>query len=69
MMRRVRELRVPSPMVAIAVTAHARPEDRVRALEAGFQWHLAKPIEPPELISVIASLALASVTTSAKVSS
>jgi signal transduction histidine kinase/CheY-like chemotaxis protein len=43
-------------LVAIALTAHARPEDRVRALEAGFQWHLAKPIEPSELLSVIATL-------------
>jgi len=39
-----------------ALTAHARPEDRVRALESGFQWHLAKPIEPSELLSVIATL-------------
>jgi len=43
-------------LVAIALTAHARPEDRVRALETGFQWHLAKPIEPSELLSVIATL-------------
>jgi signal transduction histidine kinase/ActR/RegA family two-component response regulator len=43
-------------LVAIALTAHARPEDRLRALEAGFQWHLAKPIEPSELLSVIATL-------------
>jgi signal transduction histidine kinase/CheY-like chemotaxis protein len=43
-------------MVAIALTAHARPEDRLRALDAGFQWHLAKPIDPAELVSVIAML-------------
>ena len=43
--------------VAIAVTAHSRPEDRLRALEAGFSWHLPKPVEPSELIAVIASLA------------
>ena len=42
--------------IAIAVTAHSRPEDRVRALEAGFNWHLPKPIEPSELVAVIASL-------------
>jgi signal transduction histidine kinase/ActR/RegA family two-component response regulator len=41
---------------AIALTAHARPEDRVKALDAGFQWHLAKPVEPGELVSVIATL-------------
>ena len=44
------------PMAAIALTAHARPEDRVRALEAGFQWHLAKPIDPSELLAVLAML-------------
>jgi CheY-like chemotaxis protein/two-component sensor histidine kinase len=43
--------------VAIAVTAHSRPEDRLRALEVGFQWHVAKPVEPAELVAVIASLA------------
>jgi signal transduction histidine kinase/CheY-like chemotaxis protein len=43
-------------IVAIAVTAHSRPEDRLRALEAGFQWHLPKPVEPSELVAVLASL-------------
>ncbi len=43
-------------IVAIAVTAHSRPEDRLRALEAGFEWHLPKPIEPSELVAVVASL-------------
>ena len=42
---------------AIALTAYARAEDRVRALVAGFQHHLSKPIEPMELIAVVASLA------------
>jgi PAS domain S-box-containing protein len=41
---------------AIAVTAYARAEDRQRALLAGYQMHLAKPIEPRELIAGIASL-------------
>jgi signal transduction histidine kinase/CheY-like chemotaxis protein len=41
---------------AVAVTAHSRPEDRLRALEAGFNWHLPKPVEPSELVAVIASL-------------
>jgi CheY-like chemotaxis protein len=45
------------PLNAIAVTAYARPEDRVRALEAGFQWYLSKPVEPAELVSIVASLA------------
>jgi PAS domain S-box-containing protein len=43
-------------LAAIAVTAYARPEDRQRALLAGFQTHIAKPIDAPELIAGIASL-------------
>jgi len=44
------------PVAAIAVTAHSRPEDRLRALEAGFQWHMPKPVDPSELLAAIASL-------------
>ena len=42
---------------AIALTAHARAEDRVRALSAGFDAHVAKPVEANELVTVILSLA------------
>jgi CheY-like chemotaxis protein len=42
---------------AIALTAHARVEDRARALRAGFDNHVPKPIEPIELFAVIAALA------------
>jgi signal transduction histidine kinase/ActR/RegA family two-component response regulator len=42
---------------AIALTAYARSEDRVKALRAGFQIHLAKPIDPAELVTTIAALA------------
>jgi PAS domain S-box-containing protein len=42
---------------AAAVTAYARTEDRRQALLAGFQMHVAKPIEPDELVAVVASLA------------
>jgi CheY-like chemotaxis protein len=42
---------------AAAITAFARSEDRRRAMLAGFQTHIAKPVEPIELITVIASLA------------
>jgi PAS domain S-box-containing protein len=42
---------------AVALTAYARPEDRRRALLAGFQSHAAKPIDPQELVVVVASLA------------
>jgi len=42
---------------ALALTAHARVDDRVRALSAGFDAHIAKPVEPAELIMLVASLA------------
>jgi len=41
---------------AIALTAFTRSQDRLRALSAGYQTHVAKPIEPLELVTVIASL-------------
>ena len=58
LLRRVRALgeakggRVP----AIALTAFARSEDRTRALRAGFQVHVSKPVEPSELIATVASI-------------
>jgi CheY-like chemotaxis protein len=42
---------------ALALTAYARVDDRLRALSAGYQMHLAKPAEPVELTTVITSLA------------
>ena len=56
LLARAMALRKGEPLVAIAVTAYARTVDRRRALEAGFNWHLAKPIEPAELVSIVASL-------------
>jgi CheY-like chemotaxis protein len=59
LIRKVRSLppeqggRIP----AAALTAYARPEDRTRSLQAGFQIHLPKPVEPAELATVVASLA------------
>jgi PAS domain S-box-containing protein len=41
---------------AIALTAHVRAEDRLRALSAGYQAHVSKPVEMAELLTVIASL-------------
>jgi PAS domain S-box-containing protein len=41
---------------AIAITAHTRPEDREQALSAGYQLHLAKPIDPAALVDAIAQL-------------
>jgi len=44
---------------AVALTAFARSEDRQRALMAGYQLHVAKPVEPSELLTVCASPAFA----------
>jgi PAS domain S-box-containing protein len=41
---------------AVALTAYGRAQDRIRALEAGFQTHVPKPAEPAELIVVVRSL-------------
>lgn len=55
--RKVRRLGTPCARVtAIALTALARSEDRRRALMAGFQTHVAKPVDPAELVAVVATL-------------
>ncbi len=58
LMRRIRELdkELGGNTPALALTAYARPEDRLRAVRAGFQMHLVKPVEPHELITMAASL-------------
>jgi signal transduction histidine kinase/ActR/RegA family two-component response regulator len=59
LMRRVRQL-LPEEgglTPAVALTALARDEDRGRALAAGFQIHVSKPVQPDELAAVVASLA------------
>ncbi len=57
-LRRVRALGAArgGKIPAIALTAFARPEDRTRALRAGFMVHLSKPVEPYELIATVASV-------------
>ena len=42
---------------AVALTAYARSEDRTRAMLAGFNAHVSKPVEPAELVATIAGLA------------
>ncbi len=42
---------------AAALTAYARAEDRMRVLRSGFQFHLPKPVDSAELVTVVASLA------------
>jgi len=56
LMKKIRAQWASRPTAAIALTAHARPEDRLAALEAGFHWHLAKPIDPTELVIAIATV-------------
>jgi CheY-like chemotaxis protein len=50
--RKERKSRIP----AVALTAMARIEDRVKALSAGYQMHVSKPVEPAELITIISGL-------------
>ena len=57
LIRKVRARKAGSDVPAAAVTAYAGAEDRRRALEAGFQTHLAKPIDPSELVAMVARLA------------
>jgi PAS domain S-box-containing protein len=54
---REREAEGRSRLPALALTAYARSEDRVKALRAGFDMHVVKPIQPAELLMVVASLA------------
>jgi CheY-like chemotaxis protein len=42
---------------AMALTAYARPEDRDKALAAGFQMHLAKPVAPDDFMDAVSALA------------
>lgn len=59
LLRRVRALGTDlgGDLPAIALTAFARSEDRVKALRAGFLVHVAKPVEPNEIIATVASVA------------
>jgi ATP-binding cassette subfamily B protein len=43
-------------MPALALTGFAHPQDRTRALLAGFQMHLGKPVDPIELLAVVAAM-------------
>jgi len=57
LIRRVRNLPGGHSTPAAALTALARSEDRMRALKAGFQTHVSKPVAPAELVAVVRSLA------------
>jgi CheY-like chemotaxis protein/two-component sensor histidine kinase len=59
LLRRIRALGIErgGKIPAIALTAFARSEDRTRALRAGFVVHVAKPVDPAELVATVASVA------------
>ena len=58
----IRRIRARSPeeggrVPAAALTAYAAPDDRQRALDAGYDLHISKPVEPSELVAAVARLA------------
>ncbi len=57
--RKVRELPAErgGKIPAVALTAYARAEDRLRVLRSGFQMYVAKPVELAELVAIVASVA------------
>lgn len=56
LMRQVRRTAREAELRAVALTAFARPEDRARALDAGFADHFTKPIEPTSFLAALAEL-------------
>jgi CheY-like chemotaxis protein/anti-sigma regulatory factor (Ser/Thr protein kinase) len=59
LIRKVRSLEAElaaAPLPAAALTAHALPEDRARAMGAGFQAHVPKPVTPAALLAVVLEL-------------
>jgi PAS domain S-box-containing protein len=58
LIRRIREIEhgLGTKVPAVALTAFARIEDRVKSLASGYQMHVAKPVEPAELLTIVASL-------------
>src|SRR5690606_29322971 len=53
---RRRPARAGGCVPAIALTAYGRQEDHTRALRAGYHAHVAKPVEPGEIVAIIGSL-------------
>ena len=57
----VRALQTPEAAIpAVAVTAYVSSRDRARAFESGYGWHLAKPVDPDQLVAVVSAAALSS---------
>ncbi len=62
----VRSLRTAEAMIpAIAVTAYVSTRDRTRAFAAGYGWHLAKPVDPEQLVAAVAAAAGSNASTQA----
>jgi CheY-like chemotaxis protein len=58
LIRRIRKQEGKDKQIpAVALTAYARVQDRMQAIMAGFNTHIAKPVEANELVTVVASLA------------
>jgi CheY-like chemotaxis protein len=53
---RARESKRGGHIPAIALTAYGRQEERLRALSVGYEYYIPKPVEPAELLAVVASL-------------
>jgi signal transduction histidine kinase/CheY-like chemotaxis protein len=53
--KQLRSMPHTAKVPAIALTAYARTEDRMRSLEAGFDSHIGKPVDPPELVRAVAA--------------
>ena len=53
LLERVRAAENGSRLPAVALTAYARPEDRERAIRAGFQLHVSKPVDPAALVRAV----------------
>ena len=58
LIKRIRALPITEvrDIPAAALTAFARSEDRTKALQSGFEMHLAKPVDPGELVASVATL-------------
>ena len=59
LIQRVRASNDPAvrDVVAAALTAYARSEDRAKSLRSGYEIHLSKPIDPAELVATMSALA------------
>jgi two-component system CheB/CheR fusion protein len=57
LVRRLRQLPETARACIVAITGYGTPQDRARALEAGFDDHLVKPVNPKALYAILARLA------------